>query len=200
MGLFDVFDTVALIVIIASLGVGVFEASENFGELTDMLDSAVSDPVETGGGMVLFVLCLDVWTPGLPVEMLPSWLQWLEMFYPFTGGYLPHFSIWVCAGAFLFAAAITWIVLKVKDEWGFWGKGLLVAVVAFILGWYVLELIAWWCLGFGAELCGLGSENAYDIWYAAVTATQAPALQYFFLVSIVFSVGLVYRKFAGALF
>jgi len=199
MSVGDMLESIALIVVLSSLAVGFWESSQNFGELTSVLDSVVADPTRSGLGLVIFTVSLDVWTPGLPVSMLPSWLQWIGWFYPFAEGYIPHFSIWVCAFALIFSAVITLATLRFT-EWSFWGKGLLVAVLAFVVGWYVCQLIAWWGIGFGADLLGLGSTEAYGIWRSAVSATQTPFLQYFFLGTIPLSIVLIYRKMGGYLF
>lgn len=193
MGLGDALEGIALIVVLASLSVGFWESSQEIGELTVILDKAVEEPTTFGGGFAIFTISLDTWTPGIPVEMLPSWLQWISMFYWFAEGYLPHFSIWTCVFALIFAAIVTFILLHVTD-WEFFWNGFFVGVISFVLGWYGFHLITWWGIGFGADLMGLGSAQAYNIWRSAVAATRAPLLQYFFLASIPLSLLIIYRK------
>jgi hypothetical protein len=84
-------------------------------------------------------------------------------------------------------------------DWDFWFKGLVLCICLFLLGWWLWHVFTWFGIGFGAEMAGLGAEQAYSIWHTAVSATQTPFLQYFFLGTIPLSLLLVYRRFGGYL-
>jgi len=188
---------ICLIVIIASLGVGFWEASSDLGELTELLDQAIDQPLTFGGGLAIFTISLDTWTPGIPVDTLPSWLQWVSIPYLFAGGnFLPHFSIWTALFAIVITAVVTLLVLYVSDLDFIW-HGLLVAVVTFILSWYAWHCMTWVGIGWGANMMGLGSEVGYQVWENAVSATSGPLMQYFFFATIPLSLYVLYQKIAS---
>ena len=194
----DALESIAVIVILASLAVGFYESSNDLGEMTSLLDSAIEAPTTFGAGLVIFCLSLDTWTPGIPVESLPVYLQWLAVPYFFTDGYLPHFSMWTALFALVISFIITFVVLHVTG-WEFQWRGVLVAVVSFVGCWYCWHIISWAGMGLGARMMGLGSDAAYTIWRNAVSSTDGPLLQYFFFATIPLSVYLLYKKVATRL-
>ena len=195
MSVGDALESVAVIVIIASLAIGFYESSNDLGEMTSLLDSAIDAPSTFGAGLAIFTLSLDTWTPGIPVESLPIYLQWLAVPYFFTDGYIPHYSMWTAMFAFVVAAVVTLLVLKFTEIEFQW-RGLLIGVITFVGCWYAYHLVSWAGMGFGADLMGLGSATAYTIWRNAVSSTDGPLLQYFFFGTIPLSAYLLYKKVA----
>jgi len=198
MGLGETIESIALCVVLASLAVGFYETSSQLGEITQVLENMVSRPTTFGFGAMIFLISMDIWTPGLPVSMLPWWLRWIEFFYWFSSPYLPHFSLWVCAFALISSAIVTFILMHVLD-WDFWWGGFFVAIISFALGWYCVQLLAWWGIGYGASLIGIPSETAYTLWKNTVEATSPPLLQYFFLATVPLSIYVLARRLGGYL-
>ena len=199
MGVSDVLESIALIVVIASLGVGFYESSSDLGEMTVLLDQAIEAPLSFGPGLLCFTVSLDTWTPCIPVTSLPVWLQWLAVPYLYAGGeYIPHFSLWTALFALVVSCVVTFLVLHLT-EIEFMYRGLLIAVVTFFVCWWLWHLITFFGIGWGANMMGLGSENAYSIWRNAVESTDGPLLQYFFFATIPLSIYLLYQKVATRL-
>ena len=190
----DTIDKATLLLIIGTLVIGFWESSAALGELTTVLDQAIDDPLNFGIGLGVFTVSMDTMTPGIPVESLPFYLKWLTVPYFFMGGeFLPHFSLWTA----FFAVVMTGIVMLgifYFTELEFRWKGLFLTVAFFCVFWWLWHVITWWCLGWGADMMGLGSANAYEIWYNAVSATKGEIIQYVFFATIPLSLFLLYRK------
>lgn len=198
LGVADWVDTAALLIVASSLIVGFYEVSAQLGDIVQLLERSVVQPQRFGAGLFVYAISMDIWTPGLPVSMLPAWLQWVESFYWFSDGYLCHFSIWTCIGALIFCAVSTWLVLHIMD-WTFWWFGFLVAVATFALGWWLITFLAWHTMTWGGAMIGLTGEEVRSIWSSAVEATSPPLLQYFFLLSIPLGAFIVGKHIGGKL-
>lgn len=193
MGLLDSVDKIILVVIIGSICVGFWESSSVLGEATEVLDQAIEAPTTFAPGLVIFVISLDTWTPGIPIDSLPWLLQWLSIPYFFAGGeYLPHFSLWTALFALVISAVVTFIAVHAGLQFKWWG--LILAIFVFCASWWLWHLVTWIGIGWGADMMGLGSAVAYEVWYNAVTATRGEIIQYTFFATIPLSVFLLYRK------
>jgi len=190
------FDTVAGLTILASVIVAFIEAGSGIGSISDLLTKAMGQPTSFGLGLVIFFFGFDSLVPAIPVSFLPSYLQWLGVFYPHMTGYIPHFSMWTLLFASIMTIIVTLLTMYIWDL-DFWFKGLGIAFVTFIIGWYAWTLIAWQLMFTGASMIGLSYEATYNLWHASVSTTQSNWLQYFFLFSLPITGIYIGRKVAS---
>jgi len=192
------FDWIAGVLIISSMAVGFVGLSGNFGSISNMVQGMVTKPMSFGFGTVVFYLGFDTWVPAIPKSFLDRfWLGWLTWLYPFSGGYIPHYSLWSLLSAIVWAIVGTWIVMHIFDLTFFW-KGLGIGFIMFVCGWYVWGLIAWGLMFWGASLMGLSGTQVYELWKGTVTAQESNILQYLFIVTAVVSAIWGSKKLAGA--
>jgi len=181
LGLLDTIDTVATIAIASSILIGFWEIGGQLGSVSNILAQALTDPQTFGLGTAVFYIAVDTYTPVMPQWFLDQYgLGWLTWFYPFTGGYVPHYSLWTAIFGLIAAFVVTTMFLRFSDH-DFLGWGLAVAFASFWIGWYLWTLLAWWMLFQGGAMIGLTAEQVYEIWHSAAVAVESPLLQYFFL-------------------
>ena len=171
LGLLNTFDSLLTVIIVASLLLGFWNASSSLGSVSDIVRQAIDQPQTFGVGMAMFYLGLDTWTPAIPESFLAEHgLAWLTWFYPFTGGFIPHFSIWSALVGILVATIAT---LMARHFWhlSFW-KCLLVWPLSFLAGYYLWTLIAWKLMFMGGTGMGLTEQQVYEIWHGSVSATE----------------------------
>lgn len=183
MGVGSTFDSIASIVIVASLLVGFWECGSEIGSVSDLVAQALANPRQFGLGVTLYYIGLDTWTPCIPPGFLDPAIAWVSWLYPFSGGYVPHYSLWTCLFSLLISMAVTWIYMHLAHQ-GFWFRGLLMAFVAFVIGWYLWTLIAWHLMFRGGAMMGLTPIQVSKIWQASTSATSSPQLQWFFIATI----------------
>jgi len=182
-GIGDTFDSLATIIILSSIGVGFWEVGGQIGSLSSIVQKALDNPVNWGLKLAAFYIGIDTWSPTIPADFLPFPLNLARYFYPFTNGYLPHYSLESAIFALVTSLVVTFLFLHLTDH-SFWGWGLPVAILSFLVGWYIWTLLAWWLLFWGGTGIGFTEEQVYEIWMAQATATSPPTLQYFFLLTV----------------
>ena len=95
MGLLSSLDSLATLLIIASLIAGFWNAGNSLGSISEIVSHMIDEPQGFGVSAALFYIGLDTWTPAIPPEFLSrKGLVWISWLYPFTGGWAPHFSLW----------------------------------------------------------------------------------------------------------
>ena len=191
-GVSDAFDSIAGVVILSSILVGFWEVGGNIGSLSQIVENLVNQPQTLSLGLALFYLGIDTWTPTIPADFLPFPLNLARYLYPFTNGYLPHYSLESAFFALVTSLITTWLFLRLTDH-EFWGWGLPVAILAFLIGWYLWTLVAWQLMFMGGEMIGFTPEQVYQIWSSSANATRPPALQYFFLATVPISFSYLVR-------
>jgi len=163
--------------------VGFWNAGNTVGSVSDIISRMIDEPQTFGVNAFLFYVGLDTWTPAIPPEFLAQYgLGWISWFYPFTGGWAPHFSLWSCLIGIIAAT----IVVLILHKWRHVSilKAILAWILAFLIAYYFWTLLAWHFLMIGGQGMGLTSDQVYQVWYSAVTATENPYLQYFFLATV----------------
>jgi len=193
LGLLSSLDSLATLLIIASLIAGFWNAGNSLGSISEIVSHMIDEPQGFGVSAALFYIGLDTWTPAIPPEFLSQkgfvWISWL---YPFTGGWAPHFSLWSCLFGILTATLATLILHKWRKASLF--KTALAWIVGFLTGYYFWTLLAWHFLMIGGQGIGLTASQVYDLWHSAVSATENPYLQIFFLANIPISFLWLFRR------
>lgn len=198
LGLGSWFDWVAGILILSSIGVGLTGLSTNFGSVSSMVEQMVSKPASFGVGLVVFYVGFDTWVPCVPQSFLDRYfLGWMTFFYPFAGGFVPHYSLWSLFFALIWTVIGTWVIMHGFSLDFFW-KGFGVGVVMFFVGWYVWTLIAWGLMYWGASMMGLSGQELHSLWTGTVTAQESDILQYMFIVTAIVSAIWGGKKLGGA--
>ena len=171
--------------VISALLVGAYSASQNVGELSTVVQEAVDAPLSFGTGFVIYTIALDIWVPALSPEFLAErGFGWLSWFYPFSEGYVPHFSIWTFSFSLIVTGVIVFLYLYFSDE-EFFFHGLALSLATFFGSWYAFTLLAWWAMFQFGQSIGLSHDTVYQVWHGAVTATGSTWLTYFFIVTAV---------------
>jgi len=183
VGVGSTFDSIAGIIIAGTLVLGFWECGTEMGSVSEMIAQALANPQQFGVGVTLYYIGLDTWTPCIPPGFLDPTVAWVSWLYPFSGGYVPHYSLWSCLFSLLMSLAASWIFMHVWHR-GFWFRGLLVAFIVFWISWYLWTLLAWHFMFRGGEMMGLTAIQVSKIWQASATATSSPTLQYFFMATI----------------
>jgi len=193
MGLGTKLDVLASIIMASTLLVGFWEVGGQVGSVSSMVSQAINDPQKAGLGTMLFLLGVDVWSPVINASYLGpfSFISW---FYPFSSGYLPHYSLEACLIALTVSFIATWIFLHLSD-YSFWGWGILVAFLSFISSWYVFTVLSWNLMFVGADMIGLSREQAYSIWKVQAEASQNLGLQTLFVANIPLSFQYLVRRY-----
>ena len=189
----EILNKIAFIVMASTMIAGFWESGNQLGNIMNVITQAVANPQQAGVGTVLYMLGYSVWSPVFKAESLGSF-SFISVFYPFSEGYIPEYSIWACLVSLIASFILTFIFLHITDR-SFWGWGLLVAVVTFVLTWYAFTVLAWFFMYQGAEMLGLSHDVAYDMWKVGAETTQSPILQYLFLANIPLSFQYLIRKF-----
>ena len=183
MGFGSTFDSIASIIITATLVLGVWECGTEMGSVSEMIAQALANPRHFGVGVTMYYIGLDTWTPCIPPGFIDPAISWVSWLYPFSGGYVPHYSLWTCLFSLLMCLLASSIYMHAAHR-GFWFRGLLVAFVSFWISWYLWTLIAWHLMFRGGVMMGLTPIQVSKIWQASTTATSSPTLQWFFIATI----------------
>jgi len=193
MDLGESIDAIAKIVMVSTLLVGFWEVGSQVSSVSAMLQTALDNPQSSGMGTVLFLFGIDVWSPVISPSFLGPF-SFISFFYPFSEGYVPHYSIEACLLSLTVSFIVTWVFLHLTD-FSFWGWGIPVAVASFFLSWYVFTWAMWNALFIGADMMGLPREQAYQIWKVQAEASQNPALQTLFVANIPLSFQYLVKKY-----
>ena len=197
-GIGSAFGWIAGVLILSSIAIGFVGISSTFGSVSDMVENMVAEPTSFGAGSVIFFIGFDTWVPAIPKSFLDQYaLGWLTWFYPFADGYLPHYSLWSLFFSLVWAFIGTWIIMHIFDLDFFW-KGLGIAVVMFIFGWWLWGVIAWQLMHWGGSLIGLSSEQVHELWLGTATAQESEILQYMFIITAIVSAIWGSKKLGGA--
>lgn len=183
--------------VISALVVGAYGASQNIGEISNVVQQAVNEPLGFLPSFTFYTVALDVWVPTLSPEFLADrGIGFLSWFYPFSGGHVPHFSIWTFSFSLLLTGLIVFLYLYFSEA-DFFFHGLGLSIPTFFGLWYSFTLLAWWAMFYFGQRIGLSSDTVYQVWLGSVTATGSTWLTYFFIVTALLGGIWTGRKIGG---
>jgi hypothetical protein len=192
-------DYIGGIIVVASMGAGVFQVSSSLGSISQISSGIVKHPLSFGLGLFLFLVGYATWSPAIPQSFLARYgFGWLTVLYPFTKGYFMSFSLWALLFSLIVTIIVTLLAMRVW-ELDFWFHGFLVALAAFFLSWYLWGWIAWKLMYVGGGMMSLSDSQIYTFWQASITSTSSLPLQVFFLATSPISALWLTRKVASLL-